>query len=268
MRQIRLLLQLLAVQFAAALVLFILVLVASNWVEPPFRDTWLLAGWLTIAWVLSWPLGRLWQWVSVAIPLVVYSWFSLAISPLWALVIAVLLWLVYRNGAGGQVPFYRASDDVIAALRLWLDEQATAQTPLTFADMGCGDGRVLCGLADHPNLKRLQGYETAWLPYLLAQLRASMFQPSSKSKLQIDRQNFWQVSWSGFELIYVYLSPAVMNQVAEKAGLELANQAWLVSYEFPIDEPVCAEHQLTLTDVWELGEKSPTRLYWYQKSPL
>jgi hypothetical protein len=268
MRQIRLLLQLLAVPLVAACVLFILVLIASNWVEPPFQDVWLLAGWLAITWVLSWPLGRLWQWVSVAIPLVVYSWFSLAISPLWALVIAVLLWLVYRNGAGGQVPFYRASGDVISALRLWLDERATAQTPLSFADMGCGDGRVLLGLADHPNLKSLHGYETAWLPYLMAQLRASRLQPSSKPKLQIDRQSFWQVPWSEYDLIYVYLSPAVMNQVAEKASLELANQAWLVSYEFPIEESVCAAHPLILTDVWELGEKAPTRLYWYQKSPL
>jgi hypothetical protein len=260
--QLKLLLRLVAVQLAAGLLLIILVLVASNWFEPPFADYWLLLGWLLGAALFSWPLAPLWRGVSLVMPVIVYVWFALMIAPIWGLVIALALWLVYRNGAGGQVPFYRSSDDAIAALRLWLDERGTAPTPLTFADLGCGDGRMLFGLADHPNLERLQGYETAWLPYWLGQWRAFKFQP----KLRIDRQNFWQVSWSEFDLVYVYLSPAVMNQVAEKAGLELANQAWLVSYEFPIDESVCAAQQLILTDVWELGERAPTRLYWYQKS--
>ena len=272
MSQLKLIARLVAVQLAAGLLLFILVLVASTWLEPPFADHWLLLGWLLGAALFSWPLTVLWRGVSLIIPLVVYGWFTLAIAPIWGLIIALVLWLVYRNGAGHQVPFYRSSTDVIAALRVWLDERRPKSSGLRFADMGCGDGRLLFNLADHPALSTLYGYETAWLPYWHARWRWHGWQKrhhgssALTSKIQLMRQDFWRQNWGAFDLVYVYLSPAVMANVAAKAGQELQQQAWLVSYEFAISEQDCAAHHLTLTDVWELGETDPTRLYWYQKS--
>ncbi|AHF02371.1 hypothetical protein THIAE_08930 [Thiomicrospira aerophila AL3] len=270
MGQLKVIARLLAVQLAAGLWLFILVLIASKWLEPPFADHWLLLGWLFGAALFSWPLKSLWRGVSLIIPLFVYGWFALAIAPIWGLVIALVLWLVYRNGAGHQVPFYRSSTDVITALRIWLDESSPRASGLRLADMGCGDGRLLFNLADHPVLSTLYGYETAWLPYWLARWRLFTWQKrhpgKSASKIQLVRQDFWQQDWGAFDLVYVYLSPAVMAKVAEKAGQGLQQQAWLVSYEFAISEQDCAAHHLTLTDVWELGETDPTRLYWYQKS--
>lgn len=98
-------------------------------------------------------------------------------------------------------------------------------------DLGCGDARILTGLAQHHPDAQFIGIENEWLPYVLAKLRASRYH-----NVTIRWQNFFKTDLRKATHIFVYLFPELMDRLAPKFNDELQNGACVVSNAFTFSD--------------------------------
>ena len=112
-------------------------------------------------------------------------------------------------------------------LRAVLDAVAMEPGQL-FIDAGCGDGRVLKEVSTRYNVTAV-GYELNPLAYLLARLRCL-----GMKNVRIRLQSFWEADLSQADVLFCYLFPDVMQDMAAKAGHELKADAVLVSCNFEV----------------------------------
>lgn len=174
------------------------------------------------------------------------------ISPLWALTALMLLLLVYGRIWQSRVPLFFSSARSLRALSDLLPSGA-----ISFLDVGCGDGRVIEHLAaGHPS-SRFTGLEQALAPWLLARLRCI----PNRRACSVVRGNFWKHDFSSYDVVYAYLSPAVMPELWAKAQREMRAGTRLISV---FDIPGIQAHQRvevgdsmhTCLHVWRMGECS------------
>ena len=190
-------------------------------------------------------------WIAInAVFLPALGWaLTFDISPLWALGALAGLGAVYGGIWKTRVPLFFSSRDAQAALVELLPEG-----PLEFLDVGCGDGRVLSRLAAKRPESRFEGVEQALVPSLLARLRCRL----SPGACRVDRKNLWNVSLGAYDVVYAYLSPAVMARFWEKARREMRPGAMLVSaFAIPGARPDRSididDTMQTRLHVWRMG---------------
>lgn len=187
-------------------------------------------------------------WIAINLlffPLLV-SALNFAIHPLWYLLIFAVIWLVNWNAFSEQVPLYLSGKKTVDGLAKQLD----SNQPFSFADFGCGLGSVLAPLARRFPQAQFVGYETAPLPYLVAKLRSL-----SIKNLKIKRESFWATKWNRYDVIYCFLSPAPMPEIAAQAKNRVKPGAVLISNTFSLPEQS--------TKVIEIGDMRGTRLLFY-----
>jgi SAM-dependent methyltransferase len=234
-------------QITGALMAFSLIwLLRPFWGAPIFHAA-VLQG-LCAAFV-SWRLGApRWWWLInlLFMPLVVLA-LALQIGPGWYLLAFVLTLLVFWRTDKSRVPLYLSNADTAAAVAKQLPEQACA-----FLDLGCGDGHLLQRLALARPDCRFTGVEHAPLPWLLAKLRNL-----GKTNVSIHYGDFWQQDLGAFDVVYAFLSPAPMPELAAKAQTEMAGGKLLISNSFPIPGRE-AEAVIALQD------RRKTRLFFYK----
>jgi SAM-dependent methyltransferase len=95
-------------------------------------------------------------------------------------------------------------------------------------DLGCGDGRVLRAARNRYKVKTL-GIEINPLAFLLAK-----FLSLSAEGVTIRRGDFWKCDIGDATVVFCYLFPDVMAQLAEKLERELRPGTVVVSCNFPI----------------------------------
>ena len=175
---------------------------------------------------------------------------SLDVSPVWALAAFVCLILVYGAIWKSRVPLFFTSARTQRALEGLLPEGE-----MRFLDVGCGDARVLTRLAELRPESRFEGVEQALVPWLMARLRCRF----SKGDCGVKQADLWQTDLSGYDVVYAYLSPAVMPELWEKARREMRPGSHLVSaFAVPGVTPV---HSIDVGDavrtrlhVWKIGK--------------
>jgi SAM-dependent methyltransferase len=172
------------------------------------------------------------------------------ISPLWALIALVLLVLVYGRIWTSRVPLFFSSARALQALHDLLPAGS-----ISFLDVGCGDGRVIARLAAARPESRFTGIEQAPAPWLLATLRAQ----ASRSACTVVRADFWKHDLSMYDVVYAYLSPAVMPELWAKARREMRPGTWLISV---FDIPRVRAHRCV-----EVGDRMRTRLHVWKMGP-
>ena len=145
---------------------------------------------------------------------------ALDLSPAWALGALVALVLVYGGIWKSRVPLFFSSARTQDALGALLPSG-----PVAFLDLGCGDARVLTRLAASRPDSRFEGVEQAFVPWLLARLRCRL----SGANCTVRRADLWAVDLSAYDVVYAYLSPAVMPELWAKARREMREGAILVS---------------------------------------
>lgn len=197
-------------------------------------------------------LAPWWLFIN-AIFLPVLAWaVAVNISPLWALTALVLLLLVYGRIWESRVPLFFSSARSMQALN-----DLIPAAPISFLDVGCGDGRVIRRLAASRPLSRFTGIEQALAPWLLARLRCV----ASRYACSVVRGDFWKHDFSSYDVVYAYLSPAVMPELWAKARREMRPGTWLISV-FAVPQIQSHAHvevgdaMNTSLHVWRMGEHS------------
>ena len=95
-------------------------------------------------------------------------------------------------------------------------------------DLGCGDGRVL-RMADSRYNIRAVGFELNFLAYLKARLQCL-----GHGNITVRMKNFRKADLSSADVIFCYLFPDVMKDLAEKFQKELKPGALIVSCNFAL----------------------------------
>jgi hypothetical protein len=95
-------------------------------------------------------------------------------------------------------------------------------------DMGCGDGRVLRKARDHYGVKAI-GYELNLLAYLKAKLLCL-----GLKDVAVKWRNFWTIDLSDADVVFCYLFPDVMRDLAAKLKSELRPGTVVVSCNFDL----------------------------------
>lgn len=149
---------------------------------------------------------------------------SIGLDPRWYLAAFALLLLLFWGTLGTRVPLYLSGSDAVEAV----DALLPTQRPVRVLDIGCGTGAMLVPLARRHPAHRFTGIESAPLPWLVARITA---RPCDN--LQILRGDFFAHDWSGYDVVYAFLSTHPMSEVEDKARVELGPQALLISKDFP-----------------------------------
>lgn len=93
-------------------------------------------------------------------------------------------------------------------------------------DIGCGDGRVLRQVRRRYGVRAV-GYELNLLAYVKAKLLCF-----GRKNIQIKWRNFWTVDLSDADVVFCYLFPDVMRDLAAKLKADLKPGSLVVSCNF------------------------------------
>jgi hypothetical protein len=133
-------------------------------------------------------------------------------------------WLVFPRMDTGSAPLWRSPKEIGVSLGLALaSEQWATKTAL---DAGCGLGDGVLALRTALPAARVDGVESAWIPWLMARSRCGA---------GIDRADMWNVSWSGYGLVYLFLRPEAMERAKNKCAMELDGGALVASLDFEFE---------------------------------
>ncbi|UCG21868.1 MAG: class I SAM-dependent methyltransferase [Deltaproteobacteria bacterium] len=95
-------------------------------------------------------------------------------------------------------------------------------------DIGCGDGRVLRQVGRKYGVRTV-GYELNLLAYIKAKVLCF-----GRKNIQIKLRNFWTADLSEADVIFCYLFPDVMKDLAAKLKADLKPGAVVVSCNFDL----------------------------------
>jgi hypothetical protein len=143
-----------------------------------------------------------------------------------ALALFCLFGSVYWGVSRHRVPLFLSSPEAARAVADLLPRDRS----FTFLDLGCGLGGVLAHLARARPSGLLYGVEVAPVPYLLCRLRAALI----GRNCHVLWEDFRNLDFGAYEVIYAYLSPAAMGALWEKASREMRPGSLLVSNSFAI----------------------------------
>lgn len=138
-----------------------------------------------------------------------------------------LLLLVFWGTAGGDVPLFLSSREVFVALAEIADDERARR----FVDLGAGIGSVVVPLAKHFPLLQVEAWERAPIPWAVTQWRARKL-----GNLHMHRRSFWESHLADYEVVFAFLSPAVMVEVGEKVRREMRPGTLFVSSSFPVPD--------------------------------
>lgn len=169
--------------------------------------------------------------------------------PSWLyLLVLLLLTLVFWGTVKGDVPLFLSSSAVGDALIAIV----ARENPASFADIGAGIGTVVVPLAKQFPSLRIKALERAPLPWLFAYWRCRKL-----SNVEVSLGSLWHGNLADQAVVFAFLSPLVMQAVAEKIRREMRKGSLFISSSFPVAD------WLPETVV-EIDDRRKTRLYCYR----
>ncbi|ARU32905.1 hypothetical protein CAP31_08475 [Sulfuriferula sp. AH1] len=190
-----------------------------------------------------------WWWViQFCFPLALFFALALQLPPVMFLVAFLLFFVLYWHTFRTQVPYFPSSAGVWDAVAQLLP----ADRAIRMADIGSGLGGLVLNLASKREDSEIIGIELAPLPWFISWVRAQF----SQSRGRFIRADYADMDFSRFDVVFAYLSPAVMSAVWEKARVEMRPGSLLLSNEFAIENQAA--------DLIIQTERMRTPLYaWY-----
>jgi hypothetical protein len=158
----------------------------------------------------------------------------------------LFLALTFSHTLKERVPLYLTNKKTHDALKKILEENKAK----TFVDLGSGLGGVVRAMSETKVTSI--GVETAPLLWSISSL-ASLI----TFKGNILRQNIWNTKLDEYDVVYAFLSPAIMNKLYLKVKSEMKTGNLFVSNSF---EVVGVEP----SEIWQLDDERQTMLYFYR----
>ena len=192
-----------------------------------------------------------WRMIHLLFMPAIWSTLQLQIDPAWFLAAFVGMLLIYRGALSGQVPLYFSNRATVSALSE-LVEQRLGDAGGALADLGAGIGSTLITLSDRMPQVTCTGVENAPLTWLVGRVLAM-----GRPNLAWRWEDLWQVELADYDIVYVFLSPAPMARLWDKAQREMLPGSLLISNSFPIPG-------LTPDGIIEVDCLPPRPLYCYE----
>lgn len=236
------------IQLAAyPVTLGIIYLLATLGLKPGLPDVAIVQGVVASLLTVRWGLASWWRLIQLLFPLALLAASALALPPAFYFIVFVVLvglyWSTYRT----QVPLYPSHPAVWRAV---VDELPPGRA-LRLIDIGSGMGGMTLHLARARPESEVTGIELAPLPWLYARLRAAF----TGSRARFVRGDYELLDFGDFDMVFAYLSPAVMSGLWAKAAAEMRPGSLLISYEFEI--PACPPVKTIVTT-----EHGPSLYVW------
>lgn len=147
--------------------------------------------------------------------------------PSWLyLLIVLLLILVFWGTVKGDVPLFLSSAAVADALATIVKRENAG----AFADLGAGVGSVAVPVAQRLSIK-VDAWEYAPLPWLIIVWRCRKLPNAS-----VKRDSLWGCDLARYDVVFAFLSPAIMEELGEKVRREMRPGSLFVSSSFPIPD--------------------------------
>lgn len=159
--------------------------------------------------------------VAGGFPLSLAASGAVALAPAYWLLPLGLLLLIYPLNAWRDAPLFPTPRDGLRGLGGQVPLPAGARV----LEAGCGVGDGLIALRQVYPQAELHGLEWSWPLRWLCALRCPW--------ARVRRGDIWRANWSNYQMVYLFQRPESMGKAVEKARVELAAGAWLVSLEFP-----------------------------------
>jgi hypothetical protein len=200
------------------------------WISPAlFHGAWRLAlvqG--AVAALLSNVFRQPYWWIPIHLlfmPMAI-AMFALQLPSWLYFLIALLLALVFWGTVKGDVPLFLSSDSVAAAVASIVERENAN----SFADLGAGIGSVAVPLAERRVLA-VDAWECAPLPWLITAWRCRNLPNAT-----VRRDSLWSCNLACYEVVFAFLSPAVMAELGEKVRREMRPGSLFISSSFPIPD--------------------------------
>lgn len=218
----------LAQALAAPLTLALVFALARAGLVPGYLAAAVIQG--ALAALLAWRLrlARWWWLIDCLFPVLVLFAHRVPLSPgLYLgcfLFMLVLYWSTFRT----QVPYFPSRRSVWREVERLLP----ADRPVALVDIGSGLGGLVLYLAARFPQGAFSGIELAPLPWLVSRMRAL----GAKGHVRFLRGDYETLDFSQFDVVFAYLSPAVMSALGRRAAATMRPGSMLLSYEFVIEE--------------------------------
>ena len=181
-----------------------------------------------MAMLITWKIGLApwWRIIQLLFPVALLAALALRLPPVLFLAVFVVLLGWYWSTFRTQVPYFPSNPAVWQAVEALLPRRPGVRA----IDVGSGLGGFTLHLARVRPDAECAGIELAPLPYLYSTLRAKM----TGSRARFIRGDYEKIHFGEYDLVFAYLSPAVMTGLFDKARREMKVGSLLVSYEFNI----------------------------------
>lgn len=173
-------------------------------------------------------LAPWWLPIQFFFPGALIATLSLDLPPVLFLAAFALLLALYWTTFRTQVPFFPSGFATWEAVAGLLPQDRA----ICFVDIGSGLGGLVLHLAARRKDCTFTGIELAPLPWLISAMRAS----GLRSRAHFKRGDYGALDLARYDVVFAYLSPAVMPALWEKAQSEMRPGTLLLSYEFPIPD--------------------------------
>jgi trans-aconitate methyltransferase len=131
--------------------------------------------------------------------------------------------LAYDKIIVGKVPYKLLQEETIQEILSCLQ----LEPKQTIVDLGCGDGRVLIeAVRLQPKLKCI-GVEKAVFPYLLARYKTKNYK-----NIKIFRRDVRQYDIAKSDIVFAYLLPSLLNDLAPNFRQSISNDNQLVTVQY------------------------------------
>jgi SAM-dependent methyltransferase len=181
-----------------------------------------------VAMFITWKIGLApwWRVIQLLFPIALLATMALRLPPWLFLAVFLLMLGWYWSTFRTQVPYFPSSPAVWRAVEALLPQRPG----LRVIDVGSGLGGFTLHLARARPDTQCAGIELAPLPYLYSRWRANI----SASRAVFLRGDYERLDFGQYDVVFAYLSPAVMLALFDKARREMKPGGMLVSYEFNI----------------------------------
>lgn len=194
-------------------------------------------------------LERWWVFISFFAPFLFLGSLFVLTNHWYYLLIFILFFTIFGATFRSRVPYF-PSPETIPGLLI----PVLPGTSFKFLDVGSGFGKLLFPLASKIPSAQFHGIELALAPYFISQIFAKI---GKFRNVEFVLGDFEELDFSEFDVVYIYLSPVVMQSVWAKALAEMRHGTLFISYEFNVDgrkadfEIQCGEEGASLY-VWKM----------------